>query len=226
MSKPIIQELLDAHLAIKRALAALEGSSDESRPVDWVKSNIDWQAIARRTVETEARRVKEMFREPTAPTWHTKGYQDAVERAREAHFATLRRNGIDTPVADCNDPYGIKDLDKLSSKELLRLLKLEDRPGPRRDAIWSALQNAPDRQSYLDELAGLPPKAEKRPLTDEEIDGVTRWAAKRELERGKPPADDPRPRAETIVVADKYITPMRDDPGAGVFFKRRWWWPF
>lgn len=70
------------------------------------------------------------------------------------------------------------------------------------------------------------PKTETRPLTEDEIDGIARWAAKRELERGKPPADDPRPLSETIVVADKYITPMRDDPGAGVFFKRRWWWPF
>lgn len=185
MSKPIIQELRDARLALDRAIEALEGTPDASRPVDWAKSNIEWQAIARRTVETEARRVKErygpkldgdrvtpMYDHP-APTWHTKGYAEAMDRAREAHFAILRRNGIDAPIADCNDR-----------------------------------------------------KVETRPLTDEEIDGVARWAAKRELERGKPPADDPRPRSETIVVADKYITPLRDDPGAGVFFKRRWWWPF
>ena len=157
--KSAAQDLEEAKWSVDCAIKALPGASGEG-------NMRHWDDQLKGMVDKAAEEVKESFKAiGRAPTWHTKGYQEAVERAREAHFAILRGNGIDTPVADCNDPKA-------------------------------------------------------------EVDGVDRWAAKREAERGAPPADDPRPRAETIVVADKYVTPMRDDPGAGVFFKRRWWWPF
>lgn len=248
--KSIIQELREAQASIDRALTMIHEIVGVKRDYD---SHIDWSKILARydapvsdMVDKAAAEVKESFRRydlakpgsestgravmvdgelkelfrDSAPTWNTKGYQEAVERAREAHFATLRRNGIDTPVADCNDPYGIKDLGKLSFDELYLLMEREDRPGPRRDAIASAMQTAG-----------------KTPIED--TDGDARWAAKRAHERGAPPADDPRPRSETIIVKDKHVTPLReerglfgwrrpaDDPGAGVFFERGpWWWPF